>query len=179
MPTATCTAKAATSTKLPSSRPVARPRQYWLFKSEPDVFSIDDLATAPDQTTRWDGIRNYQARNLLRDQVKPGDGVFFYHSSCKTPGIAGTAEVCSQAYPDPLQFDPESPYFDGKSDPDSPRWFSVDLRLQTRFTDLIPVKTLKSEQALTDMVLFRQGRLSIQPVTEEQWQFIIDVLARR
>lgn len=151
---------------------MARQRRYWLFKTEPAEYSIADLAAQPSGTGRWDGIRNYQARNNLRDLATPGDGVLIYHSSCKEPGIAGIAEVCSAPYPDPAQFDPDSPYFDPKSTPDQPRWFSVDVRHRRTLAGIISPALLKSIPDLAGMVLFRQGRLSIQPVSEEEWGVI-------
>lgn len=169
-PTATPTAPAATTT---DPRPMARQRHYWLFKSEPAEFGIADLAGAPGGTASWDGIRNYQARNHLRDGVAPGDGVLIYHSSCKVPGVAGTAEVVSAPYPDPAQFDPESPYFDPKSPADHPRWFCVDIRHRQTFADVIPAGRLKAMAELADMVLFRQGRLSVQPVSQREWESIL------
>tara|TARA_R110002073_G_scaffold56343_1_gene143546 strand:- start:354 stop:839 length:486 start_codon:yes stop_codon:yes gene_type:complete len=145
---------------------------YWLFKSEPDEFGIDHLAAAPRQTTRWDGIRNYQARNNLRDGVKKGDRVLFYHSSCKQVGIAGTMEVVRAAYPDPAQFDPDSQYCDPKSSPQDPRWFCVDVRLLEKYPAVIPTKILKAEAGTSDLAIFRQGRLSIAPVSASQWQAV-------
>ncbi|UTF60842.1 EVE domain-containing protein [Gilvimarinus sp. DA14] len=148
---------------------------YWLFKSEPDCYSIDDLAREPKQTARWDGIRNYQARNLLRDKVALGDEVFFYHSRCKHIGIVGTASVVKTAYPDPQQYLPESPYFDPKATPDQPRWFCVDITLDQRFKTPVLLSTIKEIQQLEEMILLKQGRLSIQPVTQEQWQTIVEL----
>ncbi len=145
---------------------------YWLFKTEPDVFGIDDLAQAPEQTARWDEIRNYQARNYLRDEIRAGDRVLIYHSSCRQVGIAGIAEVVSESYPDPGQFDPANPLFDVRSSPDAPRWFCVDVRLRRRFARVVPLKTLKQTPELADMVLLRQGRLSVQPVRSEEWKVI-------
>ncbi|WP_020209418.1 EVE domain-containing protein [Gilvimarinus chinensis] len=148
---------------------------YWLFKSEPDCYSIDDLAREPKQTARWDGIRNYQARNLLRDEVALGDEVLFYHSRCKHIGIVGTASVVKTAYPDPQQYLPESPYFDPKATPGQPRWFCVDITLNERFKTPVLLSTIKEIQQLEEMTLLKQGRLSIQPVTQEQWQTIIEL----
>lgn len=150
--------------------------QYWLFKSEPDEYSIDDLKAEPNQTGRWDGIRNYQARNLIRDQIKEGDLVLFYHSSCKNVGVAGTAKVVSAPYPDPLQFDPESKYHDPKSHPDQPKWFSVDLKYGQHAKSFLSLSKIKSLPELADMVLVKQGRLSIQPVTEKEWKFISQLI---
>ena len=140
---------------------------YWLFKSEPDAFSIDDLKAAPAKTERWDGIRNYQARNLLRDEVKKGDLVFFYHSSCKQPGVVGIAKVVSNAYADPAQFDSKSKYYDAKASQENPRWFCVDVKFQEKFPQVVSIKALKANSNLGEMVLLKQGRLSIQPVRAE------------
>ncbi len=149
--------------------------QYWLFKSEPDAFSIDDLAAMPDQTEHWDGIRNYQARNFLRDQVKLGDQVFFYHSSCKDVGIVGVAEVVRESYPDHTQFDPESKYYDPKSDPDNPRWMMVDIKLKQKFRKILPLKTIKTMPGIIEIGLVKKGhRLSIMPVTDIEWQILMD-----
>ena len=150
---------------------------HWLMKSEPDECSIDDVLAAPRRITPWSGVRNYQARNFLRDRMRPGDGVFFYHSSCAQPGIAGVAEVASAAYPDASQFDRRSDYFDPKSRRDAPRWFAVDVRA-LRKTRLVPLAELRRHKALAKMVLLRPGnRLSITPVTEAEWGYIIGKLA--
>ena len=149
------------------------PLNYWIFKSEPDEFGIDHLAAKKSRTARWDGIRNYQARNNLRDSVRKGDLVLFYHSSCKHIGVAGTMEVVKAAYPDPAQFDPDSPYFDEKSSADDPRWYCVDVRLVDKFAEVIPVKTLKANPQTTGLSIFRQGRLSIAPVSAQQWQAVM------
>ncbi|WP_250461522.1 EVE domain-containing protein [Microbulbifer litoralis] len=146
---------------------------YWLFKSEPDEYSIDDLAAEPGRVGRWDDIRNYQARNFLRDRVAGGDCVFFYHSSCKVPAIVGTAEVVRAAYPDPAQFDPESKYFDTKASADRPRWFCVDIRWLSKFARPVPLAEIKRNPALAEMVLVKQGRLSIQPVTAQEWKTVL------
>ena len=149
--------------------------QYWLFKSEPDAFSIDDLAAMPDQTEHWDGIRNYQARNFLRDQVKLGDQVFFYHSSCKDVGIVGVAEVVRESYPDHTQFDPESKYYDPKSSPDNPRWMMVDIKLKQKFSKILPLKTIKAMPEITEIGLVKKGhRLSIMPVTDVEWNLLME-----
>lgn len=150
---------------------------YWLFKTEPDVFGIDDLAAAPEQTARWDEIRNFQARNFLRDQVRSGDQVLIYHSSCKQVGVAGIAEVVSEPYADPSQFDPEHRLFDAKAAPGTPRWYCVDVRLCQRFARVLPLKTLKQVPELSEMVLLRQGRLSVQPVRAEEWRRIQALIA--
>lgn len=146
--------------------------KYWLFKSEPDEYSIDDLAAEKKATGRWDGIRNYQARNILRDDVSVGDQLLFYHSSCAVPGVAGTAEVVTAAYPDPAQFDTASDYYDAKATTDNPRWFCVDVRFLQKFAQPLSLKQIKSEPALANMVLLKQGRLSVQPVTAREWKLI-------
>ena len=146
--------------------------RYWLMKSEPDEFSIDDLAKAPKQTTAWFGVRNYQARNFMRDDMRVGDCAFFYHSSCAEPGIAGIVEIARLAYPDATQFDPKSGYYDPKSTRDAPRWMNVDVRL-VRKTPLVSVQALRETKGLQDMVTLRRGnRLSITPVTPAEWKII-------
>ena len=146
--------------------------RYWLMKSEPDEFGIHDLEKAPKQSTAWFGVRNYQARNFMRDDMRVGDHAFFYHSSCPDPGIAGIVEVSRLAYPDATQFDAKSPYSDAKSTKDAPRWVNVDVRL-VRKTPLISVATLRSTPGLEDMVTLRRGnRLSITPVTPGEWKII-------
>lgn len=148
--------------------------QYWLFKTEPDAFSIDDLAAKPEQTEHWDGIRNYQARNFLRDQVKQGDKVFIYHSSCKDVGIAGLAEVAKEAYPDHTQFDPESHYYDPKSSPDNPRWVMVDVRFVEKFPTILSLKKIKSMPEINEICLIKKGhRLSIMPVNEHEFSALL------
>jgi predicted RNA-binding protein with PUA-like domain len=147
-------------------------RRYWLMKSEPSECSIDDLERAPLQSVPWFGVRNYQSRNFMRDQMQLGDGVLFYHSSCPQPGIAGRAEVSRLAYPDETQFDPQSPYFDPKATRDAPRWLHVDVRLRAR-QRLISLDELRSQPELAAMrVLQRGNRLSITPVTAADWRFI-------
>jgi len=146
--------------------------QYWLMKSEPDECSIDYVLAAPGRITPWSGVRNYQARNFMRDEMSVGDGVLFYHSSCAQPGIAGIAEVASKAYPDATQFDRRSPYYDPKSDKDNPRWVNVDVRA-LRKTRLVPLAELRTRKALAGMRLLRPGnRLSITPVTASEWKTI-------
>ena len=146
--------------------------RHWLMKSEPDEFSIDDLARAPKQTTPWFGVRNYQARNYMRDDMRAGDRAFFYHSSCPEPGIAGIVEISRLAYPDATQFDPKSEYYDPKSTRDAPRWVNVDVKL-VRKTPLLTVQTLREIRGLQDMVTLRRGnRLSITPVTPAEWKII-------
>lgn len=143
-------------------------KNHWLFKTEPHVFSIENLENSADKITRWDGVRNYQARNLLRDQTKVGDEVFVYHSQCKVPGIVGLAKVVKAAYADPAQFNPDSDYFDPKADTDNPRWFCVDIQHKKTFAKVIPLQELKQNPDLHDMVLLKQGRLSVQPVSADQ-----------
>jgi predicted RNA-binding protein with PUA-like domain len=148
---------------------------YWLMKSEPDAFSIDDLASRGAAGEPWDGVRNYQARNMMRDTMRVGDQVFFYHSNCEVPGIVGIAEVASEPYPDATAFDPEAKYYDPKSDPENPRWFLVDVRYVRHLHRNIPLTELKAhaDGALADFALVRRGnRLSVMPVTDEQWAFI-------
>lgn len=146
--------------------------RYWLMKSEPDDCSIDDLTALPQQTVPWYGVRNYQARNLMRDQMRVGDHVFFYHSSCPEPGIAGIARVASAAYPDATQFDPASPYFDPKARQEEPRWVNVDVQF-VRKTRLVPLAELRAAPELANMrVLARGNRLSITPVDPAEWAFI-------
>ncbi|MBT1445680.1 EVE domain-containing protein [Shewanella sp. JM162201] len=146
---------------------------YWLMKSEPDEFSIDDLARRPNQTEGWHGIRNYQARNFMRDAMQIGDRVLFYHSSCKVPAVVGIAEIVSDIYPDASAWDPESPYFDPKSPQDSPRWLQRDIRFIKRFTRPVTLSAIKAHPGLADMLLVQKGsRLSIQPVSEAHWQLI-------
>ena len=147
------------------------------MKSEPDEFSIDDLASAPGKTTPWFGVRNYQARNFMRDHMKVGDGVLFYHSSCPEPGIAGIAKVASKAYPDASQFDRKSDYHDPKSRRDDPRWVNVDVKLVKK-TRLMPLAEMRGHKELAGMRTLRPGnRLSITPVTEAEWNFILARLA--
>jgi predicted RNA-binding protein with PUA-like domain len=146
------------------------------MKSEPDEFSIDDLAAAPAQSTPWFGVRNYQARNYMRDAMKVGDGVLFYHSSCDVPGIAGIARVASTAYPDDTQFDRKSPYHDPKSKREEPRWLLVDVALVNK-TRVMPLEEMRTYPALEDMVALKRGnRLSITPVSAAEWRFILKKL---
>ncbi|HQR55746.1 MAG TPA: EVE domain-containing protein [Burkholderiaceae bacterium] len=151
---------------------------YWLMKSEPEECSIDDALAAPKHTVPWTGVRNYQARNFMRDQMKPGDGVLFYHSSCAEPGIAGLAEVASAPYPDPTQFDRRSKYYDAASKREAPRWLLVDIKAR-RKTRLVPIGELRSYPPLSDMAVLRRGnRLSITPVTAEEWNFIRETVLK-
>lgn len=151
--------------------------RYWLMKSEPGDCSIDDLAAMPDQVIAWYGVRNYQARNFMRSQMSVGDGVLFYHSNCKVPGIAGIARVNSAAYPDATQFDKNSKYFDPKATPEAPRWFNVDVQL-VRKIGLIPLAELRKHPELERMRALQQGnRLSITPLDPAEWKFIVEHLA--
>jgi predicted RNA-binding protein with PUA-like domain len=150
--------------------------QYWLMKSEPDVFGIDDLERAPRRTTGWEGVRNYQARNMLRDDFRKGDRAFFYHSSCEVPGVAGVVKVVREAYPDPTQFDAKSEYYDAKSTRAAPRWFSVDVRLENRIEPVITLPELREHAAgaLREMLILKRGnRLSVTPLTAEEWRCIV------
>ncbi|WP_284189076.1 EVE domain-containing protein [Zoogloea oryzae] len=152
------------------------PMRYWLMKSEPDDVSIDDLAQRPGQTVPWYGVRNYQARNFMRDGMQVGDGVLFYHSGCAEPGVAGIAKVASTAYPDATQFDPASKYFDPKSTPENPRWVHVDVAFVKK-TRLVGLPELRSHPELENMrVLARGNRLSITPVEPAEWRFIVGQL---
>ena len=150
---------------------------YWLIKSEPDAFSIDDLKNAPDKKDHWDGIRNYQARNFMRDDMEKGDLVLFYHSSCKEPGVVGIAEIASGAYPDHTAFDSREKYFDPKSDPENPRWLMVDVRYKRKTRRLISLSEIKIHaDQLENFALIRRGnRLSIMPITKEHWDFILSL----
>jgi len=151
--------------------------KYWLMKSEPDECSIDDVLAARGRTTPWSGVRNYQARNFMRDEMQPGDGVLFYHSSCEVPGIAGLAEVACAAYPDESQFDRKSPYYDPAAKREAPRWFNVDVRA-LRKTRLVPLAELRGQKGLAKMRLLRPGnRLSITPVSASEWRLIGKLLA--
>ena len=157
--------------------PAKAKSSYWLMKSEPDEFSIDDLEKAPRQTTPWFGVRNYQARNFMRDAMQVGDGVLFYHSSCPQPGIAGIAKVASKAYPDASQFDRKSDYYDPKSKREEPRWLNVDVKLVSK-TRLMPLEEMRTYRELAGMRTLRAGnRLSITPVSEAEWNFILARLA--
>ena len=156
------------------------PRRYWLLKSEPTVFSIQDLAKAKDQTTCWEGVRNYRARNLLRDELKLGDGVLFHHSNAKPPHIAGTAIVVKEGYPDPYAWRKGHKSFDKQSDRDDPRWFMVDVKLDRIFENPLPLEELKSVAALKDMMLIQRGsRLSVQPVTAAEWKAVLELADKK
>jgi len=149
--------------------------RYWLMKSEPSVYSIDDLAR--DKRTAWNGVRNYQARNFMRDEMQVGDPVLFYHSNCEAPGIVGIAEVCSTAYPDASQFDRKSKYFDAGSKPAEPRWLNVDIKF-VRKTRLLSLDDMRRQKALAGMRILQRGnRLSITPVDAREWKFITGLIA--
>ena len=151
---------------------------YWLMKSEPGECSVDDVLTAKNSTVPWVGVRNYQARNFMRDAMQMGDGVFFYHSSCAEPGIAGIARVASSPYPDPTQFDPESPYYDAKSKPVEPRWMLVDVQVVKKTRNLA-LPEIRATPALADLLVLKKGnRLSITPVNVQHWRVINQLLLK-
>ncbi len=153
-------------------------KRYWLVKSEPDEFSIDDLQAQPDQTEHWDGVRNHQARNFMRDDMKVGDQVFFYHSNTKIPGIVGIAEVCREGYTDHTAFDPDDKHYDPKSDPDKPRWIMVDVKYVRHMTHTISLTELKDSAALEGCPLTRRGnRLSVMPIEPAHWTTILEMEA--
>ncbi len=150
------------------------PVGYWLVKSEPDCFSIDDLSVAKGQTTHWDGVRNYQARNMLRDQMKLGDRVLFYHSNGKPPGIAGVAEVVREGYPDTTAFDPKHEHYDPKSKSEMPTWYMIDLKLIAKFSRELPLPELRQVSQLAGMTLLQRGsRLSVQPVSPQEFKTVL------
>jgi predicted RNA-binding protein with PUA-like domain len=150
---------------------------YWLMKSEPSCFSIDDLANKPQQTNHWDGVRNYQVRNMMRDDMQPGDLAFFYHSSCDVPGIAGIMEIVSTGYPDFTALDPEEHHYDPKSTCDNPRWYMVDVKLKQKFPKIITLAELRQHPELHTMLLLRKGsRLSVTPITCKEWKIISELV---
>lgn len=150
--------------------------RYWLMKSEPTCFSLDDLERSPGGTTAWDGVRNFQARNLLRDEIKAGDGVLFYHSSCAEPAIVGVAEVVKGGYPDHTALDPRSNHFDPRANRDNPVWFMVDVKFRARLPRAVFRDDLRSHPVLAGMVVLQRGnRLSVQPVSAEQWRTVLAV----
>ena len=152
----------------------------WLFKSEPEEFSLEDLRARPRETEPWDGVRNYQARNMMRDQMQIGDEIFFYHSSCEVPGIVGVAKVVSESYPDPTAFDPQDKHFDPKSDSDNPRWFLVDVKHVRRFKRTISLTELKTYPELAEFQLVKRGnRLSVMPVPNDVWTFVLELEQRK
>jgi predicted RNA-binding protein with PUA-like domain len=149
---------------------------YWLLKSEPDSFGIDHLISKPKHTDSWEGVRNYQARNMLRDDMQKGDLGFFYHSSCKVPGIAGIVKIVKSGYPDASAFDRNSHYYDPASLLAKPRWYTVDVRYVRKLKHLISLEEIRQHSALSDMIILRQGnRLSITPLTAEEWQIILSL----
>lgn len=149
---------------------------FWLMKSEPDVFSIDDLQMAKGMTSGWDGVRNYQARNFMRDDMRKGDRIFFYHSNAKPPGIAGVAEVFQESHPDPTQFDETSEYFDPRATKEKPIWFMVSVKFVEKFPRLISIQELKDQKKLDGLRLLQRGsRLSILPVSKKHWEFICEL----
>ena len=156
---------------------MAKSVQYWLMKSEPDVYSIHNLVK--DKTTHWDGVRNYQARNFMRDKMRIGDRVLFYHSNAKPPGVAGTAIVCKESYPDFSAFDKKSKYFDAKSDKADPRWFMVDIKIDEVFADLVTLPEIKEVASLKDMVLLNNPRLSVQPVKKKEFETILKMAGKK
>ena len=147
---------------------------YWLMKSEPDIFSIDDLKNRPKQTEPWEGVRNYQARNILRDDMKKGDLAFFYYSSCEVPGIVGIIEIAKEGYPDPTAFIPKHRYYDPKSKRDNPVWYLVDVKFKRKLKRIITLTELRDKKPLKNMNLLQRGnRLSVMPVTKKEWDFIL------
>ncbi|WP_417537529.1 EVE domain-containing protein [Marinomonas sp.] len=149
---------------------------YWLMKSEPDAFSIDDLKRLTQSP--WDGVRNYQARNFMKE-MKVDDLIFFYHSSCSPAGVVGVAKVCKEAYPDHTSWDPNSPYFDAKSTPEKPRWFMVDVAFVEKWSSILTLAELKQSPALADMVLTQKGsRLSVMPISSDEWDYITAILKK-
>jgi predicted RNA-binding protein with PUA-like domain len=151
---------------------------HWLLKSEPGTFGIDDLAARPKQTTAWDGVRNYQARNMLRDSMKKGDSAFFYHSSCDVPGIAGIVSIVKGGYPDATALDPKDHHYDPDSDPHEPRWYVVDVKLIRKFSRIITLDELRkyANSSLKELLVLRRGnRLSVMPVTKKDWDFILEL----
>jgi predicted RNA-binding protein with PUA-like domain len=151
---------------------------YWLMKSEPDVFGIDDLAKRPRKTTHWDGVRNFQARNFMRDDMQRGDLAFFYHSNCEEPGIAGIVKIVKAGYPDHTAFDAKDPHFDPDSDPTKPRWYMVDVQLQRKFRNTVTLAMLRehADGALKGLALLKRGnRLSVTPVSSAHWKFILEL----
>ena len=149
------------------------PKQYWLMKTEPGTFSFDDLKSRPNQTEPWDGVRNYQARNFMRDKMKVGDGILFYHSVVKPPAVVGLAKVASESYPDPTQFDPKSNYYDPKSTPEKPRWFLVDVTYDRDIKSPVTLEEIRDREDLSEMPLVNRSRLSVMPIEEREWKIIV------
>jgi predicted RNA-binding protein with PUA-like domain len=157
-----------------------RAKKYWLMKSEPSCYSIHDLAAESDQTTHWDGVRNYQARNLMRDEMKIGDGVLFYHSNAKPPAVAGTAKVCCEAYPDFSAWDKNDKHYDAKSSPENPTWQMVDIELDSVFDEAVGLPELREVKSLAKMMLLQRGsRLSVQPVAKAEFDTIVKLAKKK
>ena len=155
-------------------------RKYWLIKTEPTTYSIQDLAKEKKKTTTWEGVRNYQARNLLRDEIKKGDRVLFYHSACKEPAVVGLAVVDREGYPDSFAFDPDHKYFDAKSKKDKPTWFMVDIKLDQIFAEPVTLSELRDQASLKEMVLLQKGsRLSVQPVKKSEFDKIVKLAEKK
>jgi predicted RNA-binding protein with PUA-like domain len=155
------------------------PRKYWLMKSEPTEYAIDDLASAPGGVDHWDGVRNYQARNMMRDEMQVGDGVLLYHSG-KQPAVVGTAEIARAGYPDHTAWDPESKHYDPRSTPEKPAWYMVDVRLLTQFERPLPLSRLRQVEGLSQMMLLRRGmRLSVQPVTPAEYRIVLKLAGQQ
>lgn len=154
--------------------------KYWLMKSEPDEFGIDDLKKVGKKGAHWDGVRNYQARNFMRDDMKKGDLAFFYHSNTKIPGIVGVMEISREAYPDHTAFDPDDKHYDPKSDPDKPRWYMVNVTFKEKFKDTVSLQELRENPAIEEMLILRKGnRLSITPVTAQEWKAVMSMAKRK
>ena len=167
-----CCMPQQTTAGAPTEDPMAT--RYWLMKSEPNVFSFDDLQKAAKQTTTWDGVRNYQARNMLRSEMSEGDGVLFYHSRVEPMAVVGVAKVVRTGFPDPTQFNAKHKYFDGESDPGKPRWYAVDIQFYKAFKHPVTLQAMRTMEGLEDMVLLRKGsRLSVQPVSAKEWKIVL------
>ncbi len=154
-------------------------RRYWLLKSDPDEFGLEELENSPGQTTEWDGVRNYQARSFLRSEMRVGDGVLFYHSQSKPPAVVATAKVVRSGYPDPTQFDRRSKYHDPRSPDSNPRWYAVDIRLERKLARQVTLPEMRETPGLEEMALLRRGRLSVQPVTADEWKIILRLGKRK
>ena len=150
-------------------------KRHWLFKSEPNAYSFDDLMSEEDQTAEWDGVRNYQARNFLRDEIKVGDGVLFYHSSTEPIAVVGTAEVVREGYPDDTAWDPDSDHPDPKSTPENPRWYMVDIKGEAELKHPVTLNQIKANLALSEISLFKRPRVSVHPITEDEWGTILEM----
>ncbi|MCH2183593.1 MAG: EVE domain-containing protein [Mariniblastus sp.] len=157
---------------------MAKKLRYWLMKSEPTTYSIDDLSKEKNKTTHWDGVRNYQARNIMRDEMKVGDKALFYHSNAKPPGVAGVCRIVKESYPDFTAFDPKDKHFDPKSNQQEPRWFMVDIKLEKKFSRIVSLDEIKAVKALSKMVLVNNSRLSVQPVTKSEFETILKLASK-